>query len=72
MKCLTNASKQAQRSSPGHGVNCHMKIKKPQVRFIIKIFLIKNECKIPYGCLTYPMGVLHSFSTKNIFIIKWT
>ena len=33
-----------------------MKAKKPKVRFIIKIFLIENECK--------------SFSSKNIFYDK--
>ena len=30
-----------------------MKIKKPYVYFIIKIFLIEYECKTPYGCLTF-------------------
>ena len=26
----------------------HMKIKKPSVHFVVKIFLIENECKAPY------------------------
>ena len=42
-------------------IDRHMKIKKPEVHFIIKIFLIENQCKTP------PLGVLHSFSIKNIF-----
>ena len=31
----------------------HTKIKKPWVNFIVKIFLIENECKTPYGSLFY-------------------
>ena len=44
-----------------------MKIKKPQDLFIVKdIFLIKkNECKTPYGCLTF------IFYQKYFFMIKW-
>ena len=30
-----------------------MEMKKPEVHFIIKIFLIETECKTPYGCLTF-------------------
>ena len=43
-----------------------MKIKKPQVHFIIKILLLKNECKIPDVCLTF------IFCEKIFFMIKWT
>ena len=55
--------------------NRHMKIKRPNVHFVIKIFLIENG---------HPKGVLHFFSVKNIFydnmdlrlfyfhVTKWT
>ena len=31
----------------------HIKIKKSYVYFIIKIFLVENECKTPIGYLTF-------------------
>ena len=34
-------------------IDRHMKIAKPEVHFIIKIFLIEHECKTPFGCPTF-------------------
>ena len=45
--------------------NRHVKIKKPYVYFIIKIFLIENECKAPFVFYTH-------FLSKIFFMIKWT
>ena len=33
--------------------NRHTKTKKPSGHFIIKIFLVENECKTPIGYLTF-------------------
>ena len=34
-------------SQPAYETTRHMKIKKPKVHFIIKMFLIEDECKTP-------------------------
>ena len=43
----------------------HIKIKSLKSILSIKIFLIENKCKTPYGCLTF------IFNQKCFFMIKW-
>ena len=55
-------------------LNCHMKIKKPEVHFIIKKkFLIENECKTPTACLKFIFYYKYFYDKMNlkIFILMW-